>query len=105
MIVTRGAKPFASHTCTPLAFIRLRPQMLSCITRMELHISQGQDEDQVKNELQALLKNGWKLNEDQEIEKTYHFKLYTKVLVSVIVISLWGHLKILGFSSRSWSGK
>ena len=93
MIVARGAKPYARHICTPLALIRGRPQLLSCINRMELHISQGQDENQVKDELQALLRNGWELNEDQEIEKTYHFKLYTKVLVSTIVISRWTRLR------------
>jgi len=74
---------------TPLALIRIRPQMLSRTTRMELHISRGEDEDQVKAELQALLQNGWILNEDQEIERTYHFKLYTKVLVSAVTIILW----------------
>ena len=86
MIVTRRAKPYTSHICTPLALIRLHPQILSCTTKMELHTSRGEDKAQVKDELQILFNNGWKLNEDQQIEKTYHFKLYTKVLVSAIVV-------------------
>jgi hypothetical protein len=89
MIVTRGAKPYATRICTPLALFRVRPQMLSRSTRMELHISRGEDEDQVKAELQTLLQNGWILNEDHEIERTYHFKLYTKVLVSAVAIMIW----------------
>ena len=49
---------------------------------MEPKISKGQDESKVKTELQALLENGWKLNDEQiQLEKTYHFKTYTKVLV------------------------
>jgi hypothetical protein len=88
MIVTRGAKPYASRMCTPLALIRVHPQMPNRTTRMELHISRGEDEDQVNDELQTLLQNGWVLNENHEIERTYHFKLYTKVLVSAIAIIL-----------------
>lgn len=37
----------------------------------------------MKAELDALLENGWKLDEEQiRLEKTYHFKTYTKVAVS-----------------------
>jgi predicted DNA-binding ArsR family transcriptional regulator len=45
-------------------------------------IAEGQNDAEVKADLEALIENGWKLNEDQiQLEKTYHFKTYTKVAV------------------------
>lgn len=50
---------------------------------MPPQISEGQNATQVNAELKALLENGWKLDEEQtQMEKTYHFKIYTKVAVS-----------------------
>jgi 4a-hydroxytetrahydrobiopterin dehydratase len=49
---------------------------------MQLKIAEGQNDSQVKAEVEALLAKGWKLDEDQiQLEKTYYFKIYTKVLV------------------------
>ena len=49
---------------------------------MQPKFSQGEDENKVGAELKALLGNGWALDADQiQLEKTYYFKTYTKVLV------------------------
>lgn len=43
-----------------------------------------QDESEVTPELNSLIESGWKLDEEQiGVQKTYHFKTYTKVLVGV----------------------
>ncbi|KAF2258666.1 hypothetical protein CC78DRAFT_525900 [Lojkania enalia] len=47
---------------------------------MQPKISEGQDESKIKAELEVLFQNGWKLKEEQILEKTYYFKTYTKVL-------------------------
>lgn len=49
---------------------------------MKPRVSDKQDESRVLSELEALVENGWKLDEDQTcINKMYHFNTYTKVLV------------------------
>lgn len=49
---------------------------------MKPTVSDKQDESRVLSELEALVENGWKLDEDQTcINKMYHFNTYTKVLV------------------------
>jgi hypothetical protein len=48
---------------------------------MEPKFSEGQDRETVMTELNALIKNGWELDEEKIIKKTYHFGTYTKVLV------------------------
>ena len=76
---------------TPLLQLCLRhslaalatPRKLSTSSVMPPQISEGQNATQVNAELEALLDNGWKLDEEQiQLEKTYHFKTYTKVAVS-----------------------
>ncbi|KAL2056471.1 hypothetical protein ABVK25_003495 [Lepraria finkii] len=48
---------------------------------MQPKFSEGQDESKVMAELEALVEGGWKLDEEQiGIQRTYHFKTYTKVL-------------------------
>jgi hypothetical protein len=50
---------------------------------LQPRISEGEDEFQVKKDLEALVENGWELNEEQiQLERTYYFKTYTKVMVS-----------------------
>lgn len=45
-------------------------------------IAKGEDEAKVKGEIERLLESEWRLNEEQsQLEKTYYFKAYTKVLV------------------------
>jgi hypothetical protein len=48
---------------------------------MPLQISEGQDEAEIKAEVEALLPLGWALKEESKLEKTYNFKTYTKVAV------------------------
>lgn len=49
---------------------------------MQPKFSEGQDESKVMAELEALVESGWKLDEEQiGVQRTYHFKTYTKVLV------------------------
>ena len=49
---------------------------------MQPKFSEGQDESKVMAELEALVEGGWKLDGEQiGIQRTYHFKTYTKVLV------------------------
>lgn len=45
-------------------------------------ISEGEDEYQVKADLESLVGNGWELTEEQLLSKTFFFKTYTKVLVT-----------------------
>jgi 4a-hydroxytetrahydrobiopterin dehydratase len=81
-----------NRALTPLFQMRTPPGLANFSTSkrmssnnssvMQPKISKGQDESKVTTELQALLENGWKLNDEQiQLEKTYHFKTYTKVLV------------------------
>ena len=50
---------------------------------MQLKLSEGQDESKVTAEVTALVESGWNLDEEQiGVRKTYHFKTYTKVMVS-----------------------
>ena len=50
--------------------------------------SEGQDESTMMAELKKLVKNGWKLDENEMgVQKTYHLKNYTKVTVGDSVIS------------------
>jgi hypothetical protein len=49
---------------------------------MQPKFSEGQDETKVKEGLDALVKDGWELDEDQiGVRKTYNLKTYTKVMV------------------------
>lgn len=49
---------------------------------MQPKFSEGQEESKMMAELMALVENGWTLDAEQiGVRKTYHFKLYTKVLV------------------------
>ena len=49
---------------------------------MQPKSSEGQEESKMMAEMMALVENGWKLDAEQiGVQKTYHFKLYTKVLV------------------------
>lgn len=48
---------------------------------MPLQISKGQDQTKVKLEVDALLENGWVVKDDILLEKKYHLKTYTKVVV------------------------
>jgi pterin-4a-carbinolamine dehydratase len=50
---------------------------------MDLKISKGENEAQLKSDVTELLKMGWKLDKECiQLEKTYNFKTYTKVAVS-----------------------
>ena len=50
---------------------------------MQPKISEGQDENKLIAEAEALLGNGWMLDdEEMGVRKRYHFKTYTKALVS-----------------------
>jgi pterin-4a-carbinolamine dehydratase len=44
-------------------------------------ISDGEEESQVKANLEKLIENGWDLSDGQLLTKTFYFKTYTKVLV------------------------
>lgn len=49
---------------------------------MQLKFSKGQDESKVTADVNALLESGWELDGKQiGVQKTYHFKTYTKVIV------------------------
>jgi 4a-hydroxytetrahydrobiopterin dehydratase len=49
---------------------------------MQLKFSKGQDESKVTADVNALVESGWELDEEQiGVQKTYHFKTYTKVMV------------------------
>lgn len=55
---------------------------MSSQTATQPAIAKGEDEAKIKSELNALLETEWKLNDEQiQLEKTYYFKAYTKVLV------------------------
>ena len=50
---------------------------------MHLKLSEGQEESKVTAEVTALVESGWGLDEEQlGVRKTYHFKTYTKIMVS-----------------------
>ena len=52
---------------------------------MSPQFSSGADERKLSEELDALLKEGWTLDEEQMgLKKTFYFKTYTKVLVRMI---------------------
>jgi hypothetical protein len=55
--------------------------MSSSTSTIAPSISKGENEGQVIKEIEALYANGWKLNENEELEKTYGLKTYTKVNV------------------------
>jgi len=56
---------------------------------MDLKISRGENEAQLKADVIELLKEGWKLDEECiQLEKTYNFKTYTKVADFHLVISV-----------------
>lgn len=89
MVAARVA--LSLHLNRPLAalpLLRQRRTLLVLHTRkfstsstMDPKISEGENEAQVKDDLGALLENGWILDKDQiQLEKTYNFKTYTKVL-------------------------
>jgi predicted DNA-binding ArsR family transcriptional regulator len=75
---------------TPLGHLRTRLhpnftafRKFSITAMISPKISEGQNDAEMKADLESLIENGWKLNEDQiQLEKTYHFKTYTKVAVS-----------------------
>lgn len=49
---------------------------------MQPKFSEGQEESTMMTTLNALVKNGWELDEEQiGVQKTYHLKTYIKVLV------------------------
>lgn len=48
---------------------------------MPLHISDGQDEAQINEEVDSLREQDWHLEKESTLVKTYHFKTYTKVTV------------------------
>lgn len=48
---------------------------------MQARISEGQDENKVRDEVEALLGNGWRLEGEKVLKKTYCLKSYTKVMV------------------------
>ena len=49
---------------------------------MDPKFSPGADEERLLEELDALLKEGWTLDEEQTgLEKTFYFKTYTKCMV------------------------
>ena len=51
---------------------------------MQLQISQGEDESQLKNEVATLVDNKWKLDQDHMgIQKTFNFPTYAKALASL----------------------
>lgn len=63
---------------------------------MQPKFSENQDGGKVMAELDVLVENGWKLDEEQiGVQKTYHFKNYTKVLVggSAIFHGLAEHVR------------
>jgi len=65
-----------------------------------MQIAKGQNEQNVRTEVEALLQDGWKLNDKGELEKTYHFKTYTKVLVGARDLSIIPKLMCLGLTSH-----
>ena len=49
---------------------------------MQPKVSEGQDKSNVIAETNALLENGWRLdNEEMGVNRTFYFKTYTKALV------------------------
>ena len=57
-------------------------QTLNSSNSIQPKFSDGQDENAVMAELNALVENGWKLDDEQKgVRKTYYLKTYTKVLV------------------------
>ena len=52
------------------------------LSMQQSKISEMQDESKVKAETKALLEKGWRLDDEEVgLQKTYHFKTYTKALV------------------------
>ncbi len=50
---------------------------------MQPKLSEGQDEQTLIAEANALAEKGWDLDDQKMgVQKTYHFKTYTKALVS-----------------------
>src|SRR5450755_1895175 len=79
-----------NHALTPFLQFRARHNLANFTTSkqtlnnsvMQPRFSEGQDESKMMAELRALVENGWKLDAEQiGVQKTYHFNVYTKVLV------------------------
>lgn len=51
----------------------------------KLKISEGQNEIEIKAQLDALLAKGWLIDEDLGLKKEFRFKTFTKVLVRKIL--------------------
>ncbi len=52
---------------------------------MQPRIADGEDGEKLTRELSILLESGWQLDEeDIGVQKTYHLKTYTKVLVRIL---------------------
>jgi len=48
---------------------------------MQAKFSEGEDAAKLGAEVETLLNNGWMLEDEQKLLKTYYFKTYTKVMV------------------------
>ena len=79
------------------------------ISIMQPKITEGQDESKVISEAEALLDNGWTLDdEEMGVKKQYHFKTYTKVLVrglsqtfTILADTLQDFVHVIGVRSKS----
>lgn len=57
---------------------------ISSSSTMTTKFSMGEDEGKLKAETRTLLDNGWLMDKDEMgVEKTYHFKTYTKCQVEL----------------------
>ena len=76
---------------------------------MKPKITEGQEKSRVTSEAEALLDNGWILDdEEMGVKKKYHFKTYTKVLVrglsrifTILADTLQDFVHVIGVRSKS----
>ena len=97
---------------TPPASTKLRHRfstsrpMSSSPPMTEVKFASNVEEDTVQSteQLHHLLQNGWTLDENQAgVRKKYHFKTYTKALVYLFPIFLWGYI-YLYIANRRMTG-
>ncbi|KAH7389883.1 hypothetical protein BKA66DRAFT_440154 [Pyrenochaeta sp. MPI-SDFR-AT-0127] len=66
-----------SHRLPTLATVT----KLSNSSAMSLKISKGQDEAAIRLQVNTLVESGWVVKGEIQLEKIYHLKTYTKVIV------------------------
>lgn len=73
---------------------------------MQPKFSEGQDESELTEALDALVQNGWKLDEEESgVRKTYYLKTYTKVMVGRSNQLVKPYLSLTGPSPYYWREK